>query len=317
MEAFAYSLLQGLQNKNALKKGDKVLVSLSGGPDSMALYHFLTLAEKPQELTLKVIHFNHQVRSESALEEEFVKHEVAKRGHELICIDPSQTLTGTCFEGNFQAAARNWRRQVLFEELETSGFDKIATGHHGDDLTETMLFRLLRGCSLFGLEPFSMFDTPIIRPLICKSKTEILSWLSLEKIDFVSDSSNLEGKYKRNEIRQKAVPLLEQLAGGKLNARLGNIASELEELKELFDSQVSIDQYQRDELTFGMLQSLPSMFAKEVIMRFLNHHQVYEIHSSQVSEILALALSGKGGWRIDVKLAQVFGNKKIITLIKK
>ena len=307
MQTFVYRLYQELQQKKALVMGDGILVSLSGGPDSMAMYHFLGLLESELDLKLVVIHFNHKVRPESEAEEEFVRAECKKRGHELLVFSPEQPLTG-----NFQEAARNWRKEILTEQLPLLKCNKIALGHQADDLSETILFRLLRGASLFRLQPFSIFDDPIIRPLLPLSKAEILTWLAREKVDFVTDESNEETAYKRNEIRLKAAPLLGELAGGKLNERLGAVSDEAGELKELFDSQISAKAYQCEALRYESLDQLPSLLAKEVILRFLNHHSVYELHMSQIKEIYTLVKANKGGWRLNIKGGVVSGKEKMI-----
>ncbi len=196
-----------------LKKKDKLLLGISGGPDSLCLLHLFLKVQKEYSLKLICVHFNHQLRKEANLEEDFVKNSCKALGLELIS---ESKKVADFFKGDsLEQTARNLRFDFFLKCSRQTKFKKIALAHHKDDLVETVLMRLIRGTGLKGLRGFlpeSKFRSlKVVRPLIEINKSDILSWLKENKIDYCLDKSNLEDKFFRNRIRLKLLPLLKEL----------------------------------------------------------------------------------------------------------
>ncbi|MBU2043710.1 MAG: tRNA lysidine(34) synthetase TilS [Candidatus Omnitrophica bacterium] len=204
--------------KNTIKKyrllepKDKVLLGVSGGPDSLCLLHLFLKIKKEYSLKLICVHFNHRLRQEALLEENFVKDVCKAAGVEFI----SEGKNVKDFAGDsLEQAARNLRFDFFLKVSRQTKFKKLALAHHCDDLVETVLMRLIRGSGLRGLSGFSpqmrFRSLKVIRPLIELSKDDILAWLSENKISYCLDQSNFQEEFFRNRIRLKLMPLLKEL----------------------------------------------------------------------------------------------------------
>ncbi len=204
--------------KNTIKKyrlltpKDKVILGVSGGPDSICLLHLFLKIKKDYSLRLICAHFNHRLRKEAQAEENFVKEECKKCGVDFV----SEGKNVGDFSGDsLEQVARNLRFDFFLKISRQTKFKKLALAHHRDDLVETVLMRLIRGSGLRGLQGFSpqmrFRSLTVIRPLIELSKDDILAWLGENKINYCLDQSNFEDKFFRNRIRLKLVPLLKEL----------------------------------------------------------------------------------------------------------
>ncbi len=207
-----------------LKKKDKVILGISGGPDSICmLYQFLNIREE-YKLYLVCAHFNHGLRKESDAEEEFVKRLCGKLKIKLISEKKS---VGNFFCGDsLEQTARNLRFDFFLKCFRQLKIKNIALAHHKDDLAETVLMRLIRGAGLKGLRGFlpkSKFKKlTVVRPLIDLSKQEIINWVKNKKVKYCIDQSNFEQKFFRNHTRITLLPLLK-----KLNPNIINTLSSL------------------------------------------------------------------------------------------
>ncbi|MFN3476619.1 MAG: tRNA lysidine(34) synthetase TilS [Candidatus Methylomirabilales bacterium] len=189
-----------------LNPEEKVVIAVSGGPDSMVLLHLLRRLQEPFHLHLHVAHLNHGLRGEEGERDAtFVKSWAEKWGlpSTIGRIEVRRT------KGSLQEAARHARYRFLEEVAKGVGASRIALGHTQDDLAETVLINLLRGAGLKGLAGIPPArERWIIRPLIEVSRREILAYAESEGVPFVVDASNLREEYLRNRIRQKLLPTL-------------------------------------------------------------------------------------------------------------
>jgi len=195
-----------------LKKKDKLLLGVSGGPDSLCLLYLFLKIQKEYSLKLICLHLNHCLRKEAKDEENFVKGVCRSQGVEFIS---ESREVNKFFKGDsLEQTARNLRFDFFLKSSRQTKFKKIALAHHQDDLAETVLMRLIRGSGLRGLRGFlpkSKFrNLTVIRPLIEIPKAEIMSWLKKNKINYCIDKSNFEDKFLRNRIRSKLLPLLKE-----------------------------------------------------------------------------------------------------------
>ncbi len=189
--------------------GQRVLVALSGGPDSVALFHLLQ--DESLALDLEAVHVHHGIRGEEADRDasfcEALSHQWEVPFH-LVRIDPGTPLTAGR-EGTW----RRRRYRALLDLKRVRGFDAVATGHHRDDIAEGVLVQLLRGGgprSLCGIEA-STADG-IIRPLLPWSRSEIRSWLAERDMTWREDSSNADLELLRNRVRLDLLPGLESVS---------------------------------------------------------------------------------------------------------
>ena len=196
-----------------LDAGDHVLVSVSGGPDSVALLSFLHVLSKKLCLTLSVVHFNHGLRlTESEEDALFVAHLCQDLAIPCVVRQLDMKSLSPCLQGlSLQEAARNIRYQELARLASDLGANKIATGHTADDQAETMVMWLLRGTGTGGLGGIPPIRDPhVIRPLLAFGRSELLLYLKEQGLTYRIDSSNAKPIYLRNRIRKEVVPLLKQ-----------------------------------------------------------------------------------------------------------
>ena len=189
-----------------LNPGERVVVAVSGGPDSMVLLHLLSLLQEPLALRLHVAHLDHGLRGkEGERDAAFVKDWAEKWGLSSTIGRVEVRKT----KGSLQEAARRARYRFLEEVAKEVGASRIALGHTQDDLAETVLINLMRGAGLKGLAGIPPArEGWIIRPLIETSRREVLAYAESHGVPFVVDASNLSGRYLRNRIRLKLLPTL-------------------------------------------------------------------------------------------------------------
>jgi tRNA(Ile)-lysidine synthase len=189
---------------------DTVLAAVSGGPDSVFMLHVLLELREELEFDVKVAHLDHRFRAEeSRRDSAFVSDLAGGFGVPCICHEENvpRFLLSNAMSG--QEAARLLRYQFLVKTSKLEYCQRIATGHNADDQAETVLMRLLRGAGpdgLAGIPPKR--EGVIIRPILACWREEIEDYLSEHGLPFRVDSSNLESKYFRNEVRNEILPYL-------------------------------------------------------------------------------------------------------------
>ncbi|WDT81687.1 MAG: tRNA lysidine(34) synthetase TilS [Candidatus Manganitrophus sp.] len=206
LKTFAQSL-----QRFPLRAGDKIVVGVSGGADSVCLLHLLRQLSSRRHLTLHVAHLNHGFRTEAAQEADFVQR--LCDGWKIPTTLSSLPVPRICKERHLskQEGAREVRYAFLKEVAGATGARWIALGHTADDQAETFLMRLLRGSGSQGLGAIPrMRDGMIIRPLLSISRKQIVDELSREEIPFIEDPSNRQEIYLRNRVRHRLLPLLEE-----------------------------------------------------------------------------------------------------------
>lgn len=204
---------------NMLSKGDKVLIGVSGGSDSVFLLYFLYSVREKYSLSLHVAHLNHGFRKEAEREADFVKGLAKSLGISCTIKKIDIPFFAKKRKLSKQEAAREVRYSFFIGVAERIGANKIAVGHTADDQAETFIMRMIRGSGtkgMAGIHPCPLFTihdsrfTVIIRPLIESGRREIIDCLKKNRIPFVKDPSNLSNAYLRNRIRNRLIPYLEK-----------------------------------------------------------------------------------------------------------
>lgn len=188
---------------------DTIVIGCSTGPDSMALLDMLMKIRDKYQLSLIVAHVNHNVRKESKEEEQFIKK---------FCEDNNLLFESMTIEeygdDNFHNEARNIRYNFFEMLVEKYEANYLMTAHHGDDLIETILMRIVRGSNLNGYSGFKeiveMDNYKIIRPLIHYTKKELEQYDKENNVKYYIDSSNDKDKYTRNRYRKYILPFLKE-----------------------------------------------------------------------------------------------------------
>ncbi|MBS4031857.1 MAG: tRNA lysidine(34) synthetase TilS [Clostridiales bacterium] len=223
-------VLQTIKTYNMFPPGEKVLLAVSGGPDSLCLLHVMHDIAAALNITLHVIHINHRLRPESASEALFVKKQGCKLGVPVtVC---SVDVRGLKQKGGYsvQDAARRARYAVIRITARRVGATRVATAHHRDDRVETLLLRMLHGSGLDGLAGIpverKMADTlTVARPFFAVSRDEIEEYCRIHKLKPVMDPSNEEyDHYLRNRVRLHLLPFLEKEFGGHVRTSLAKSA---------------------------------------------------------------------------------------------
>lgn len=223
-----------ISHHNLLTKQSKVLVGLSGGPDSMALIHKLI------QLGYNCIagHCNFHLRGENSNSDAaFVNRWCAENNIPLFTIDFDTESYATSKKISIEMAARelryDWFEKIRLEQNATS----IGIAHHKDDSVETILINLIRGTGIKGLTGIPITNKYVVRPLLDVSRSEIMEYLSLNEVPYVIDNTNEEEIYTRNTLRLKVLPTLEKINPSVKNS-IVTTANNLKEVEKIYDAYI-------------------------------------------------------------------------------
>ncbi len=238
---FEQQVLASVRQQKLLNEQDRVLVAVSGGPDSVALLHLLCAWQSQLNLALHVIHMNHGLRGEeSEADADFVQTlcqelDVPCNMQRLNLQLEIQTRKGQ----SIQSLARDLRYAAFTQVAHEHDLTKVALGHTSDDQAETVLMWMLRGAGSVGLSGMPAFRAPyFIRPLLGVLRVEIEAYLKKNQWPYRMDSSNASPKYRRNRIRQELMPVLKQF-NPKIVQVLSRQAKILREESEYLDQVAS------------------------------------------------------------------------------
>ena len=194
-----------IEEHGLLEHGDKVLVAISGGADSVALL----VALRKLGYTCEAIHCNFHLRGEeSNRDEQFTKELCDRLGVTLHTVHFDTKAYAHERGISIEMAAREQRYAAFEEHRTATGAKAIAVAHHRDDSAETMLLNLIRGTGIKGLRGIRPRNGYIVRPLLCVGRNDILDYLKWREEEYVTDSSNLTCDYTRNRIRLEVIPLM-------------------------------------------------------------------------------------------------------------
>ncbi|MGV3144781.1 tRNA lysidine(34) synthetase TilS [Streptococcus parasuis] len=275
--------LKVTQEGHFFDKHKKVLVAVSGGLDSINLFHLLHEYSKELGIELGLAHVNHGQREESVTEEKYLK-QLAK--------DCEVPFYLSCFEGIFsEEAARKWRYTFFAEVMEKEGYTALVTAHHADDQAETVLMRLIRGSRLrhlSAIKPIQPFASgELIRPLLSFHKTEF------EDLFHFEDSSNTDLGYFRNRVRNNYIPQLKQ-ENPKIDEALNHLADDTNYIYQAVRD-LTKDISTTDLVSFQ--QQTPAV-QRVLIEEYLDNFPDLQLSRSQFEQLIHILQSNKNYYHI-------------------
>ena len=217
-----------------LTKQCKVIVGLSGGPDSMALVHIL------MQLGYDCIatHCNFHLRGEdSDSDAAFVSKWCNENDIPLLTISFDTEAYAESKKISIEMAARELRYKWFEKIRMEQNADATAIAHHKDDSVETILINLIRGTGIKGLTGIPIINNYVVRPLLCISRKQIMEYLSLNKVPYVTDHTNEEEIYTRNILRLNVLPTLEKINPSVKNS-IVTTSNNLKEVEKIYDAYI-------------------------------------------------------------------------------
>ncbi|WP_061313548.1 tRNA lysidine(34) synthetase TilS [Clostridium botulinum] len=204
-------VLSYIVDNNLIKSGDKILVALSGGPDSLCLLNILKELREELDIEIGAAHLNHLLRGEDAFkDEEFVISTCKEMNIPYYVKRVDINKYSKEHKLSSELAGRNVRYGFFDEILKKDGFNKIATAHNANDQAETIIFRLMRGTGLEGLGGIKVCrEDKIIRPILCLSRKEVEKYIKEKNLNPRIDKTNFEKIYNRNKIRLDIIPYIQ------------------------------------------------------------------------------------------------------------
>ncbi|MBQ2891210.1 MAG: tRNA lysidine(34) synthetase TilS [Clostridia bacterium] len=227
-----------IEENEMIKKGDKVLVALSGGADSVCLTHVLYGLSKKMGFSLYAAHLNHGIRGEEADKDEkfsksfcdSLKVPFLAKTVNAVEIAKEQGIT-------VEEAGRQERYAFFREVCALGGQNVIATAHHRDDAAETVLMRIIRGTGIDGLSGIKYIrEDGVIRPLLKVSRDEIEEYCKENSLSYCIDSTNSDNDYTRNKIRNELLPFIRENFNPNITESLMNLSESAKKDSDFLNS---------------------------------------------------------------------------------
>ncbi len=319
---------QFVREHRLFSPGDKILLGVSGGIDSVVMLDLFLRISHRQNLKLAVAHINHQLRGRSAdADERFVRN--LARDFNLPFYGLKCDVKYYCQKHRFsiETGARKVRFHFLNRMLKRIGFDVVALAHHADDQAETVLMHLIQGSGLRGLRGMLPKRDCIIHPLLSVTKDEIENYCIERKLNHVVDTSNYKTRYLRNKIRWNVLHPLKKHVGKSVVHSIYHTASIVSESESYLNSVV-------DKIRKHVIVSCSEQEIVLDIDRFLHYFKAIQktllihifeeffhfkrnLRTHEFDRIIDLAKSGKSGSYLEIgNQYRIVKTKKQLSLIQ-
>ncbi|MBI3635615.1 MAG: tRNA lysidine(34) synthetase TilS [Candidatus Rokubacteria bacterium] len=250
-----------------LAAGDRVVIGVSGGADSVALLYVLLLLVPELHLSLHVLHVDHRLRADSARDADFVRA-LGRR----LAVPVDVVAVDVTRRGSLEAAARDARHAALAAHATRLGAQRIALGHTADDQAETVLMRMLAGAGVRGLAGIPATRGRLVRPLLDVRRADLVAELGRAGLAWIEDPSNEDRKFLRNRVRHDVLPVLAASYEADLVGTLLRVARRAREAVDALDrvATAELDRMVRVEggaviLPRASLAALPRQVGAEVL----------------------------------------------------
>lgn len=273
-------VLETIKNNNLIENGDKIVLGVSGGPDSITMLYILNELSNILNFEIFVAHINHGIRKEAIDDEKYVESWSNKLGVKFFPLHAKVEEIAKSEKLGVEETGRKIRYEFFEEVAKKVGANKIAVAHNKNDKAETIIMNILRGSGSKGLCGIQAKQDNIIRPLIEISRDEIEEFCEKEKLEPRIDKTNFENQYTRNKVRNVVIPYIkEEFNPNIINSldRLSEIMKEQEEyIQEETDKQyknILINEIKSDENEYNIIvfdlkkfNKLPKIIEKKVIL---------------------------------------------------
>lgn len=204
-------ILEIVKRYNLIENGDKIVVGVSGGPDSITLLNILKNIKEKEiiKFNLVVCHINHMIREEAVSDEKYVEEYCQKNNIEFFAKRIKVEEMAEKEKIGTEEAGRKARYEFFNEILNKTNANKIATAHTANDNAETVLMNIIRGSGTLGLKGIEAKNGKLIRPLIECKRSEIEKYCKDENLNPRIDKTNFENIYTRNKVRNMLIPYIE------------------------------------------------------------------------------------------------------------
>ena len=333
------TLSQFIKSNDLIEKEDVIVIGVSGGADSICLLHILNELKKALEIRLFVVHINHGIRGEEALRDEnFVREFCEKLNVKFFKFRYDIPEMSRKMKISEEEAGRKVRYESFYkiaDKIAKQEYDinriKIAVAHNKNDNAETVLHNLSRGSGISGLKGIGVKSERIIRPLIAFTRDEIEEYLSMNKIPYKTDSTNLRNDYTRNILRNEVFPILKNNVNSNVINNFYKSSRIIEEADEYFENIArefcDRNLQKRDEASFaldkGELLALPHIIAGYIIRHSLREvlreygFGIRDIGMIHIEDVLNLAKT-ENGKKIDLKYCiKVYNEYRDIVFVKR
>ena len=200
-------VLKTIKDNNLINEGDKIVIGVSGGPDSICLLHLLNNLTNTLKITIYVAHINHSIREVADMETKYVQDFCKKIGVECFVKKEDILSLAKKQKKGTEEVGRQVRYSFFDEILEKTNSNKIATAHNSNDRAETVILNILRGSGISGLKGIEAIrDQKYIRPLINTDRESIEKYCEENNLEPKIDETNKENIYTRNKVRNVLIP---------------------------------------------------------------------------------------------------------------
>ncbi len=294
-----------VEKNNLIEKGDKILLALSGGIDSMVLAKLLILYSQRTSSTvnsqsqchLSFAHCNFHLRGDDSNRDEKFVTEFAEENKIPIYIQHFDTESYAKENSlSIEMAARELRYSWFEELKDINNFTKVALAHHGDDQIETFLINMLRGSGIKGLKGMKPQNDFYIRPLLFSNRSQIEAFAKENNIQWVEDYTNNETIYLRNKIRHQIIPIFDEIkenARNSMNFSIDCLSSENDLYRSLIEEKLSmIENVNRDYRFVDSIHFLKNKEGKQLLFEWVRK---YGFNYAQSESMYEAMMNGKSG----------------------
>lgn len=234
-------VLKTIKKYNLIESGDKIVLAVSGGPDSISMLNILNniKTRKIIDFEIVVAHINHMIRKEAKEDEEYVKNYCMKNNIDFY----SKSIDVIKLANNNKIGTEEMGRIVRYEffdeVLEKTNSNKIAIAHNKNDKAETIIMNILRGSGITGLKGIDVKNGKYIRPLIECERVEIENYCKKEELNPRIDKTNFENTYTRNKIRNIVIPYIKEEFNPNIIETLNRLSEVVVDEESYIETQIS------------------------------------------------------------------------------